>query len=222
MLAILFLCLCLGTNVHAGVIATSKSTITDNTLTSESFDEGAELEKISETCLSNSDFEELGDHSVTPHLAQTFGLLLLPAGVETIGLMELRTALNLEPTPPWNRTSYPSDIDFASASTIQEYYDLRESLVFHKRDFDNKFFPINEHTITTAIAYLDKRFPAIRRLFRRRFEEVRGSTELVDWKTVDRMIFEYVNYFSKVNKAVFQLSPWANPKCFDAINIMNF
>ncbi|PIC21517.1 hypothetical protein B9Z55_026320 [Caenorhabditis nigoni] len=57
MLTIFFVCLCLGTNVHAGVIATPTSTtsgLEDNTVTSAPFDEEAELKKIADTCFTYS------------------------------------------------------------------------------------------------------------------------------------------------------------------------
>ncbi|CAO4386151.1 unnamed protein product [Caenorhabditis nigoni] len=59
-----------------------------------------------------------------------------------------------------------------------------------------------EHNLTPAIAYLDKRFPAIRKIFKRRFEKIRRSIELLDRKGIDQMIGEYYKVHKIVDEAV--------------------
>ncbi|CAO4371591.1 unnamed protein product [Caenorhabditis nigoni] len=206
----LVLCLCIGTNANA---ANDNSTSTSTT-TSDSFDEDAELKKIAETCFSDSDFKELAGYTDPRDLGRTLGYLLLPAGVETIGLMEMRTALNLEPLPPWKRPSFANQNIFDRSLPIQTYYDLlepRSALLV-----DSEFF--NEPMVTNATAYLDKRVPAIRMIFRRRFEDVRRAMELVDRKTVNHMVRLFGTCISKIDPAVDEITSGDNPKCREATN----
>ncbi|CAO4371586.1 unnamed protein product [Caenorhabditis nigoni] len=204
MLAIFFICLYLGINVRAGIIATT-STATDLVdTTTASFDEEAELKKIAETCLSNSEVEELAGYIVRSDIARLLSITLIPQSVATIGLTELRSTLNLEPLPPWKpRRPKPSDNELASAPTIQAYYDLIEpKCIFRSLDSRHLY----EHNVTTAVKYLDKRFPAIRKIFRRRFEEVHTYKKLINRKEIDRMIEEYKVVFERMRNAVDDIS----------------
>ncbi|CAO4371587.1 unnamed protein product [Caenorhabditis nigoni] len=213
MLAIFFICFCLGTNVHAGVIATT-STITDTTTTSPPFYEDAELKKITETCFFDSDFEELTGYTVRRSIAYWLAVTLIPESVATIGLTELRSTLNLEPLPPWKPFSdtEPSDWDFASAPSIQAYYDLKEP---RSKDRSLDSTSLYEHNVTTAVAYLDKRFPAIRKIFRRRFQEVHTYKKLINRKGIDRMIEEYQEVFKRVTKALEKMEQVSALECED-------
>ncbi|PIC40051.1 hypothetical protein B9Z55_011534 [Caenorhabditis nigoni] len=222
MLAIFFVCFCLGTNVYAGVIATTSTTIgpVDTTTTSDSFDEDAELKKIAETCFTYTNYEELSGYTVRRFYALDLGRFLIRESVEAIGVIELRTMLNLEPTPPWkpwNNTD-PSESDLESAATIQAYYELKEPRS-NARSLDNKFF--YEHNKATGVAYLDKRFPAIREIFRRRFEKVRVSMELVDRKGIDRMIETYYKVYGSVMDAIAKMQDWKKyrMRCLDSCNL---
>ncbi|CAO4371592.1 unnamed protein product [Caenorhabditis nigoni] len=219
MLAIFFICLCLRTNVHAGVIATTSTTtdLVDTIVTSALFDEAAELKKIAESCFNNNNYEELSGYIVQSDVARVLGPVLLGASLEAIGLTELRATLDLEPLPKWKHCfiPWPTDSDLASAPTIQAYYNLKEPRSF-SRCLDNPF--LFEHNLTPAITYLDKRFPAIRKSFRRRFEEVRMSMELVDRKAIDRMIHEFYAVHKRVDRAMGKLTLRKYPDCPETID----
>ncbi|CAO4371589.1 unnamed protein product [Caenorhabditis nigoni] len=201
--------------VRIGVISTVSTTteLVDTTTVPESFDEDAELKKIAETCLSNSDFEELTGNSIRSWFAELLASVLIPESAEAIGLMELRSTLNLEPLPPWKPYNYtnPSDWDFASAPSLQAYYDLKEPPSAH-RVLDSP--SLYEHHVTTAVKYLDKRVPAIRMIFRRRFENVRRSMELVDRKAIDRMIQEFYEVNKRVETAVHEMRDY-HIECYE-------
>ncbi|CAO4371590.1 unnamed protein product [Caenorhabditis nigoni] len=155
MLALFFVCFCLWNDVHAGVIATPSTTTgpEDTIITSDSFDEDAELKKIAESCFRDSNYEKLAGYTVRSFIARMLAVTLIPESLVAI-----------------------------------DYYDLKEPRS-QFRSLGNKYF--YEHNVSTAIAYLDKRFPAIRKIYKRRFEKVRRSMELVDRKGIDRMLEEY-------------------------------
>ncbi|PIC40053.1 hypothetical protein B9Z55_011536 [Caenorhabditis nigoni] len=219
MLAIFFVCLCLGTNVHAGVIATTSTTtdLVDTIVTSALFDEAAELKNIAETCFNNNNYEELAGYTVRSDEARILGHVLLGASLEAIGLTELRATLNLEPLPKWKHCfiPWPTDSDLASAPSLQAYYDLKEPRSF-SRCLDNPF--LFEHNVTPAIAYLDKRFPAIRKIFKLRFKKVRESMELVDRTAVNVMIHEFYEVHKRVDRAMGKLTLRKYPDCPETID----
>lgn len=123
-------------------------------------------------------------------IAQIISSFLYRESAVTIGLTELRAALNFVPLPPWKHFNYtePSEDEFSSAPTIEAYYDMKEP-VSSMRSLDSDY--LLESNLSSAVAYLDKRFPSIRTIFRRKFEEIRKSHPgVLDRKIVDRMIDE--------------------------------
>lgn len=224
MLAIFFVCFCIWTtSVHAGGFISSSTTTgqVDSThlhvlTTSGSFDEDAELTKIAESCFSFSNFEQLSGNIVRRSIARLLGNVLIRESVVTIGLTELRKALNLEPLPPWQHfnDTDPSDSDLASAPTIQAYYDLKEPRSV-MRSLDSDY--LYEKNLAASLAYLDDRFPSIRQIFRRRFEEIRQSCVhcVIDRKAVDRMIDGFTEVHDRVSRAVWQMTPTRDNECWD-------
>ncbi|CAI4231030.1 unnamed protein product [Auanema sp. JU1783] len=187
MLTILFICLCLGSNAYADYI--------DSSLAKE------ELTKIATTCLTNQDFELLAGNTFRYQLVESVIYPLIEESVMTIGLEELRTALKLSPLPPWkphNQTK-PSEHELALASTIEEYYNLREPRS-KKRSLDSPYF--FQHNIDTAVTYLNERVPTIQTIFKKTFEEVcPSSPEVLDKKEIDSMIELYHATAVEVQKA---------------------
>uniref|UniRef100_A0A1I7S599 Secreted protein n=1 Tax=Bursaphelenchus xylophilus TaxID=6326 RepID=A0A1I7S599_BURXY len=125
------------TSLHADDIATSKLTSTigssslssANTSSSSSLiDVEEELAKIRTTCLTPQDFELLTGNAIRYYPVGWFIHALIEQSVATIGLEELRTTLKLSALPPWKpfNLTEPSEHELASATTIEEYYNLRE------------------------------------------------------------------------------------------------
>ncbi|KAF8360903.1 hypothetical protein PRIPAC_87826, partial [Pristionchus pacificus] len=217
MLTTLIVCLCLTTTLHADdidtrlVSATSTSTLTStigssslssaNTSSSSLIDVKEELLKIATTCLSPKDFELLTGNVLRHGVVRMFIHTLIEESVETIGLRELRTALKLPPPAPWqprNRTE-PTEHELASASTIEEYYKLREPRS-KMGSLDSEY--LFEHNVATAIAYLNKRLPSIQTVFRRAFEELCPSApKVLNKKAIDSMIEAFHATLTSINNA---------------------
>ncbi|KAF8361114.1 hypothetical protein PRIPAC_88037 [Pristionchus pacificus] len=232
MLTTLIVCLCLTTTLHADdidtrlVSATSTSTLTStigssslssaNTSSSSLIDVKEELLKIATTCLSPKDFELLTGNVLRHGVVRMFIHTLIEESVETIGLRELRTALKLPPPAPWqprNRTE-PTEHELASASTIEEYYKLREPRS-KMGSLDSEY--LFEHNVATAIAYLNKRLPSIQTVFRRTFEELCPSApKVLNKKAIDSMIEAFHATLTSINNATSKML--RKYECQDVVN----
>ncbi|CAL2043245.1 unnamed protein product [Caenorhabditis brenneri] len=210
MLLIFFVCFCLTTSSHAGNITNSNDT-TSSTTSAPNFLTGNtaidnELLKISSSCLNNRDNELLAGDILKHRSARTLSTNLISISSMDIGLAELRRALNFAPLPPWKpyNGTEPSKEELASAPSLEAYYDLVEP-ISAVQSLDNEFF--FEKNIVTAIAFIDKRLPSVRLVFRRRFEEMMHQLDgkLMDRKLVDRMLDEYSALNDKIDKAVWKM-----------------
>ncbi|CAO4362400.1 unnamed protein product [Caenorhabditis nigoni] len=146
------------------------------------------------------DFELLTDNAIRYHIVQIWSHVFVGISVTTIGLQELRNTLKLSALPHWtplNRTK-PSDHELESATTIEEYYNLREPRS-KMRSLDSRF--LFEHNVDTATTYLNKRLPSIQKMFRRVFEEVCPSAPTVlNKKAIDSMIELFKEVDAKIQK----------------------
>ncbi|CAI4224588.1 unnamed protein product [Auanema sp. JU1783] len=195
MLTTIIVCFCLTITVHADSqesSSNSTSTLAPNTLkniTGPLCDKDAELAKIS--CLSSSDHEEIWNGILKHGLARVINRLLIERSIILIGKEELRKALKLPPPPPWVPDNYtdPSDAEIASAQTLEAYYDLKEPRE-RVHSLDSYYF--YEHNFPPVIAFLDKRVPVIRSIYKCKFEEIRSLdvAKVTDRQKIDRMISE--------------------------------
>lgn len=191
------------------------STVAKTTTTSSPFDEAAELAKISASCMSFSDFEELSGGVVKYIVARHLAPELAIETIESIGLAELRASLNFAPLSPWTHynETRPSEEELASAPTLEAYYNLKEpKSSTSSLDSDHLY----EKNVHDAVAYFDRRFPAVRIIYRRRFEEFRRSYPgEIDRKTIDRMIAEFIEIGGRVHRIgnIFHPSIYAAKKC---------
>ncbi|CAI4221059.1 unnamed protein product [Auanema sp. JU1783] len=167
------------------------------------FDFDTEFAKLSKTCLSKEDYEQLWNNTVHHALARIYNRYLIKAALEIIGRTEMRTTLNFSPHFSWKFWGHrvfeepgkiwPSESELASATTIEAYYNLVEPPYV----ISNPFMFRLEKVMTPAVAFLDTRFPFIRAYFRRSFEEIRQRDGgEINRKLVDNMIhkFEEVLY----------------------------
>uniref|UniRef100_A0A1I7WTM5 Ubiquitinyl hydrolase 1 n=1 Tax=Heterorhabditis bacteriophora TaxID=37862 RepID=A0A1I7WTM5_HETBA len=239
MLTTLIVCVCLATKSHAGIIvricsgptrhepsklliyicnlefsSSSTSTSPPNTpqrITEAFCDKDAELAKIS--CLSSRDHEEIWSGILKHGLARILNAVLIKDALILIGKEELRKALNLSPPHPWApyNSTKPSEAEIASAPTLEAYFDLKEPRA-KVHSLDSFFF--YEHNFPPAIAFLDKRVPVIRTVFRCRFEKMRSVdvAGVTDRQKIDLMIAELLAIHDKVDRAI---RPMFNIQCME-------
>ncbi|KAF1767877.1 hypothetical protein GCK72_007836 [Caenorhabditis remanei] len=160
-----------------------------------------ELEKISKICMNTTDFEALTGNIVRDLVAAAMKYPLMTETGPVIGLTELRAALNFGPLPPWRHRNLtrPSEQELSSASSLEEYYDLKEP-TSKMRSLDSWW--LLEKNMAPAVVYFDEHFPAIRKIFRGKFKKIREEGGKKDRKMVDRMIEEYSAIKEKVYKAM--------------------
>ncbi|CAP21342.1 Protein CBG24814, partial [Caenorhabditis briggsae] len=156
------------------------------TTTPEPFDEDAEIAKISASCFHYRDFGQLADGKDMGrrNFAIMLGPILLKECLQVIGLTELRRTLNFAPLRPWQPANYMNFFN-VSEPTIEAYYDIVEPRSFYiSSDKEKK----HENNLIAAVPYLDSRFPSIRKMFRRKFDEIFESCgKNIDPKTIDEM-----------------------------------
>ncbi|PIC29824.1 hypothetical protein B9Z55_021283 [Caenorhabditis nigoni] len=183
------------------------------TTTSEPFDEDAEIAKISASCFTSRDFEQITDNADQRVYARHLGELLIHESLEVIGLTELRRALNFSPLSPGNLLSsinFARDRDIASVSTIQEYYDRVEPRFFLRSPKNDL---LHEKNLIASPPFVDSRFPSIRKIFRRRFDEIFQSCgKEINTKTIDQMIGGFFVVYQKVKRA---MTPGRDTECWD-------
>lgn len=177
----------------------SLSADANETTSSSPFDENDELARIAASCLTPSDFEDLTGNVMHSSIAELFAFDLFHQTMFNIGLAELRATLNFAPLRPWKHynDTDPSEEELESAPSIEEYYDLKEPRNYES-SLDSQF--LIEKNVISAIAFLDKRYPSIRTIFRRRFEAIlRSGPEMIDRKVIDRMIAEFEATWTRVD-----------------------
>lgn len=156
--------------------------------------------------MNSREHEQLSGDIVRHGIARIINVILATEAQEAIGLIELRAVAGFSPPGPWTSYREPSKGEIEAASTIEEYYELKEprseARSLDSRDFFEKNFP-------PAINFLDARFPAIRAIYRRKFEEIcrrRPVAQVsIDRKEVDHMIDEYIAISLRVDRAISQM-----------------
>ncbi|CAD6195465.1 unnamed protein product [Caenorhabditis auriculariae] len=200
MRAIIVTCLFFATQLRAASIASSSTTAPEpnSSTSSPPFDLDLELNKIRTTCLSDRDQEHFSGDIVKGTLTAAVNANLYEAAHNIIGLTELRSALGFAPPTSWN----DYDKDPSKEPTVEAYYELKEpsqqigllaEIYYH------------EKTFTSAVEFFDKRVPSIRRIYRRKFADLRrrpGAEATVDRKEVDFMIAEFRAIDDRIEKAV--------------------
>ncbi|EFP11885.1 hypothetical protein CRE_29312 [Caenorhabditis remanei] len=176
-----------------------------------------EVVKIAKACLSNRDEEEITGNILKYGMAQFLNPYSLMDAMYVIGLTELRSVLGLPLSVPWKQGTKPTADELAAASTIEEYYKLKEP---YSSEHGNSKFLLEKH-LPPAIKFLDKRFPAIRIMYRRHLEE---SACIVDKKGVigrekiDYMIEEYWNIIAPISEAMLGIMFHMNDCRFERTN----
>ncbi|CAI4227437.1 unnamed protein product [Auanema sp. JU1783] len=209
---ILAICLCLATYLHTG--STSSANISTTappvdstrvdafpTTPSSPFNMDEELAKIATSCLTHADHEQLSGNFMKHIHVAGFNYLLITEAVDLIANTEMRAALGFSPPGPWTKYEKPSADELKSAYTVEEYFDLKERSI--NRSLDSLFF--FEKNLPPAVVFLDNRFPAIRTICKRKFQEVLQVNlgGKIDRKLVDDIIFEYNNHiYPKFNDAI--------------------
>ncbi|CAO4367255.1 unnamed protein product [Caenorhabditis nigoni] len=211
------ICVCLWTNVHAGVIPTQISISTTAglaTTTPKPFDEDVEIAKIRASCFHYRDFGQIADEKDIGRriFAISLGPILLSETLQVIGLTELRRTLNFPPLRPWQPPNYENFFNASKPKpTIEDYYDIVEPRSFFISSFDKD--KKHENNLIAAVPYLDSRFPSIRKMFRHKFDEIFESCgKKIEPKTIDEMNHGFYVLFMEVKKA---LTPGSESECWD-------
>ena len=158
------------------------------TSTSPPFNLTFELASISTTCITPREHEQILGDNFRSYYARIINQELIPQALQCLGLTELRAALGIRPPGAWtpNNFTKPSSEELASASTVQEYYILREP----RNCLDDNGF--SEQALPPVFAFFDKRIPAVRNIFRHRIQETLldlGGN--IDREAVDRLVHEF-------------------------------
>ncbi|KAF1747652.1 hypothetical protein GCK72_024118 [Caenorhabditis remanei] len=204
MTSTLLIYFCLAIRLHA------ESFNTSTTSTPFSFED--EYSKISTTCFSSRDYELLSGDFIKHTYARMFSDTLITYSAVTIGLAELRKALAFGPVRPWTHYKYeePTKQELESATSLEDYYNLIEPTT-PIQSLDSLFF--FEKNIHIAVDYLDKRLPSIRKIFRRRFEEMSKGTKN-DRRLVNIMIDEWREMDGQITKVIDKMRE-NDEKCWD-------
>lgn len=166
-----------------------------------------ELAKISATCLTRSEIKEamisLRQYNDVFKEVFKWNNLHLPKAALKIGLEELRTVLGFEPLSSLKKTlerirpsdlGYhwpvywkPSDEEIQLAETVDKYYYLLEQRLLFKKELFDTF-----ENVPSAVQFLDWRFPAIRGIYRQKFQETVGNFKDIDRKLIDYFIASFM------------------------------
>ncbi|CAO4365481.1 unnamed protein product [Caenorhabditis nigoni] len=212
----LIVCICLGTNVLAGVYTRSNSYPTTDAERLSLLDMDVELAKIEDTCLSSAEYEQMTGNRLKAILARGIAHIWVPESVAIIGFQEMRKVLKFSPPHPWQpyNGTEPTSAEMQSASTPEAYYDLRENSIPSRSKYAGEWlFP---HNVATVIELLDARFPSIRVMFKKAFKAEHPKNEMVDKLVVDQLINEYSEIFEKIDSTTREMTS-PRRKCFHAI-----
>ncbi|EFP11831.1 hypothetical protein CRE_29308 [Caenorhabditis remanei] len=182
-----------------------------NSTTSPSIDINEELSKISATCLPNQCYEQLSGDQLTGWYGDWYNWKLLHNAQTAIGFQEMRKILGFPLSVELTTGCGPSSEDVDAAPTIEKYYELRESWKRVSYSLTEWFF---EKQLLSGIEFMDKRVPAVRRIYRHKFKEIRRRPDaklIVDRKEVDMMFEEYSSIQYDLYNAI-QIF-WENKKC---------
>ncbi|PIC46198.1 hypothetical protein B9Z55_005966 [Caenorhabditis nigoni] len=208
----LIVCTCLGTNVRADVTTRSNSSTTSTDaelqstissvteiIPSSVFDTDDELTKIANTRLSDTDYEQMTGNNLKAIIARPLSNMLLPECIARLGRQEMLAALKFSPNHPSqkNNDTIPTETELQNASTPEAYYELKS---LWRQRIDCQF--LFERSVTTGIEFLDARFPSIRVIFKKAFEEKHPRNGVIDKTTVDVIMNEYSHITGRVIKAI--------------------
>ncbi|CAI5437908.1 unnamed protein product [Caenorhabditis angaria] len=206
MLITLIFCLSFALQINAGVVSTSSS-----------FNMTEELEKIEKTCLSDEEHNELSGNQYKRGWATLFNSPTISMAIDVIGQTELREALGI-PQYSGSYEDYKSPIseeEFKSTSNLEEYF---EWITMSKIGDDAQNYAITDKDVITAIRFLDKKWPAIRIIFKNQLEELierirrqgfrigkndnmKSQKRKMDRKVMYKVYYEYLGIWEKIFSA---------------------
>uniref|UniRef100_A0A1I7U6F0 Alpha,alpha-trehalase n=1 Tax=Caenorhabditis tropicalis TaxID=1561998 RepID=A0A1I7U6F0_9PELO len=154
------------------------------------------VEMVSKKCFTVRDHELFSGDIVKNHMAKLVNFYLGDVAIQTIGLAEMRRALGYAPLGPWAQYRRPSEEEIEGATSVEEYYELKEP-----RDTERSlnWSELNEENVPPAIGFLDERYPEIRAIYRLNFGEIHSD---VTREQVDRIIDKWWSITLKISKAL--------------------
>lgn len=103
---------------------------------------------------------------------------------------------------PFTAYREPTFEEIAAAPTVDKYFELREP---RRKERSLDSWDLLERNMPPAFEFLNARFPAIRAMYRRKFETIRrrrpDSQKEMDRNEVDQMIDEYIDISNRVDRA---------------------
>uniref|UniRef100_A0A1I7TI85 Uncharacterized protein n=1 Tax=Caenorhabditis tropicalis TaxID=1561998 RepID=A0A1I7TI85_9PELO len=165
--------------------------------------EEADLVKISNTCITVKEYQELAGNFTTVVIIQMYTAAeMLGPAIADIGLEELRYAIGFPLVRPWKPfvpENMHTEAEKAAVSTIEEYYDLMEPHYYDPSEdwFDGQKM---KKVMAKFVAFLDRRFPEIRNYYRKNLKTSLGNRK-VDRDTVDEMFEKLWEITKKVKEA---------------------
>ncbi|EFP11909.1 hypothetical protein CRE_29363 [Caenorhabditis remanei] len=178
--------------------ATSDDSVTTSPPSRFDFDE--QLSKINNSFLPCHEFNQLVGDLVSGDVADSYNQYLLKTAHRAIGLSELRTVLGFHQPVEWTAEYIRSDEVLKYDLTIEKYYERMESKYCYF--LYTLFF---ESQLLSGMDFMDKHLPAVRNVYRRKFEENRRITStklIVDREEVDRMLENYIDIKDQMEDAI--------------------
>ncbi|KAF1760229.1 hypothetical protein GCK72_008475 [Caenorhabditis remanei] len=192
-----FLCFLIATQLYAGIVAISNTTL-NSTQTTQSlvdylnattpspiFDFEGEIAKINVSFLACQDYEQLSRDLFPDFLAGLFNNILIKSSHRAIGFQELRSVLGFSLPDLWTTEFRPSREDIAAAPSVETYYELSELRKRGSTFISDWFF---ESQLLSGIEFLNRHLPVVRTIYRKKLEEIRRPTDLI----VDREEIDYM------------------------------
>uniref|UniRef100_A0A1I7TI83 LYR motif-containing protein 5 n=1 Tax=Caenorhabditis tropicalis TaxID=1561998 RepID=A0A1I7TI83_9PELO len=123
---------------------------------------------------------------------------------KSIGLEELRSILGFKPRGLLKPLRMkPNETELAAASTVEEYYELKEPQYV---DLSLSSYSVLKKNVEKAVKFLDRRFPEYRNYYRTKLQRALRNRN-VDKDTVDEMIEEFEFVQQQVNEALMGFHP---------------
>ncbi|EFP11880.1 hypothetical protein CRE_29317 [Caenorhabditis remanei] len=169
------------------------STLTSSNTTKPSFD----------ICLPRREFELLSNDILAGSMVDFYNWKLLDNAHRAIGIRELREVLGFDFSVEWTNGCRPTRDDLHATSTIEEYYELSEARKRFSAIKTDHFF---EKQLLRGIEFLDNWVPAVRTMYRQKFEKFRGRPEaplVLDREEIGDMLDdEYGDVEEKVQREI--------------------
>ncbi|CAI5449733.1 unnamed protein product [Caenorhabditis angaria] len=167
--------------INSGVITTSSP-----------FNASEELNKIKKTCLTDEEHYEISGNKFEQGWARELNRVTIEQALFIIGCSEIRKALGFPKyLGSWQNHGMPKIEEIEDAPSLEKYFELQ---ILYSISRSAELFFVTDQDLSTAIQFLDKRFPAIRMVFREKFEKyletMKANNKSINRNTIDYLLIE--------------------------------